>query len=52
MNLLDQSKNKNPDQAIELFLKRFYKQEDVQMRDLQHKKDNMKNEVMGLLLVQ
>lgn len=29
MNLLDESKNKSPDEAIELFLKRFYKQEDV-----------------------
>lgn len=35
MKLLSESSEKEPEVAIEAFLKRYYKQEDVEMRDLQ-----------------
>lgn len=35
MNLLSEGNEKEPETAIEAFLKRYYKQEDVEMRDLQ-----------------
>lgn len=34
MTLLSESSTKDPDQAIGIFLKRYYRQEDVEMKDL------------------
>lgn len=34
MSLLTESSEKDQDSAIEIFLKRYYKQEDVEMKDL------------------
>jgi hypothetical protein len=35
--MLTESSEKDPENALEVFLKRYYKQEDVEMRDLKAK---------------
>lgn len=35
MNMIQESSEKDPESALEIFLKRYYRQEDVEMRDLQ-----------------